>query len=150
MSSRTTLALLAGLIACAGFGPAYADVEPNRANGKFTCPGSAAKQDWMLVATNADPFYCKLSVDSKNQLKGNCFGSGEPDFKIKASGSLKVSSKCEVTGELTLDAGKEGKQKTDITANMTKSQTTIIGVMVASNGSEKGKFGTFTAIRMEK
>ena len=149
MTSRTTLALLAGLIACAGMGSALADIEPNRANGKFTCPGNAVKQDWMLVSTSGDPFYCTFTVDGKNKLKGNCFGSGDPD-KIKASGSLTVNSKCEVSGDITFDDGDGGKAKGDITANMTKSQTTIIGITVASKGSEKGKFGTFSAIRMEQ
>ena len=149
MSSKTTLAVLAGLFACSGLGAAHADIEPNRANGKFTCPGNAVKQDWMLVSTSGDPVYCKFSVDSKNTLKGNCFNSGEPDQTLKMSGSLTVNSKCAVSGDITFDAGEDGKAKAEITANMTKSQTTIIGITVGK-GAEKGQFGAFTAIRMEQ
>jgi|GEM_PF-6021756 hypothetical protein len=150
MSAKTTMVILAGLFACAGAVSAQADIEANRANGKFTCPGSAAKQDWMLIGTSSEPFYCKLSVNSSNKLKGSCFTSGEPDLTIKASGSLSVDSKCDVSGDITFDAGEDGSSKGDVTANMTKSQTTIIGIIVSPKGSTKGQFGTFTAIRMEQ
>jgi hypothetical protein len=149
MSSKATLAVLAGLFACAGLGSAQADIEPNRDNGKFTCPGSAIKQNWMLISTSNDPVYCKLSVDSKNKMKGDCFGSGEPDSKLKASGSLSVNSKCEVSGDITFSGGDVGSAKAEINANMTKSQTTIIGITVGK-GAGKGQFGTFTAVRMEQ
>ncbi len=150
MSSRTSMAILAGLLACAGAATAQAEIEPDRANGKFTCPGKAVKQDWMLVATTGEPFYCKLSVDSSNKMKGDCISTGEPDETVKASGSLTVNSKCAVTGNITFSDSEGNKAKGDITANMTKSQTTIIGITVSSQGSEKGQFGTFTAIRMEQ
>jgi hypothetical protein len=149
MSRRATLAVLAGLIASFAAAEAKADIEANRANGKFTCPGKAVKQDWMLIATNGVPFYCKLSVDSDNNLKGDCFEALDPDIRIKATGDMSVNSKCAVSGTLTLKAGGE-TLKADISANMTKSQTTIIGVTVGSKGSDAGRFGTFSAIRMEQ
>jgi hypothetical protein len=149
MSRKAALAILAGLIASFAAVEASADIEANRENGKFTCPGKAVKQDWMLIATNGVPFYCKLSVDKNNNLSGDCFEGLDPDTRIKATGDMSVTSKCEVSGTLTLKAGGE-VLKADITANMTKSQTTIIGITVGSKGSDKGRFGTFSAIRMEQ
>ena len=149
MTSKTTMAILAGLFACAGALSAHADIEPNRANGKFTCPGKAVKQDWMLIASNGVPFYCKLSVDKNNSLTGDCFDAIDPDTRIKATGDMSVTSKCAVSGTLTLKAGGD-VVKADIAANMTKSQTTIIGITVGSKGEDKGRFGTFTAVRMEQ
>lgn len=149
MSTKAITALLTGLLVCAGALSAHADIEPNRANGKFTCPGKAAKQSWMLISTVSVPFYCKFSVDKNNKLSGDCFEALDPGVRVKATGDLKVNSKCEVTGTLKLKAGGE-TVSADIMANMTKSQTTIIGISVGSKGAEKGLFGTFTAVRMEQ
>lgn len=149
MPKKATLAILAGVFVFAGAMSAHADIEANRANGKFTCPGKAVKQDWMLIATNGVPFYCKLSVDNNNNMKGDCFEALDPDTRIKATGDMKVNSKCVVSGTLTLKAGGE-TLKADIEANMTKSQTTIIGITAGSKGSDKGRFGTFSAVRMEQ
>jgi len=149
MPKKATLAILAGVFACVGAFSAHADIEANRANGKFTCPGKAVKQDWMLIASNGVPFYCKLSVDKNNSLTGDCFDAIDPATRIKATGDMSVNSKCSVSGTLTLKSGGE-VVKADIAANMTKSQTTIIGITVGSKGSDKGRFGTFTAIRMEQ
>jgi len=149
MPKKATLAILAGVFVCVGAFSAHADIEADRANGKFTCPGKAVKQDWMLIASSGVPFYCKLSVDKNNSLSGDCFDAIDPSTRIKASGALSVNSKCDVSGNLTLKAGGD-VVKADITANMTKSQTTIIGITVGSKGSDKGRFGTFTAVRMEQ
>jgi hypothetical protein len=149
MQSRLTLAALAALITCVGVTAAHADPVAMRDNGKFKCPAKAVRYDWMLVATNGDPFYCKLKVNSSNKISGKCFGSGDPDTKVSASGTVEVNNNCEVTGSLKLSMSGD-TAKADIAANMTKSQTTIIGALVASSGSDKGKFGTFSAVRMEQ
>lgn len=149
MPKKATLAILAGVFVCVGAFSAHAEIEADRANGKFTCPGKAVKQDWMLIASNGVPFYCKFSVDKDNNLKGDCFDAIDPDTRIKATGDISVNSKCVVSGSLTLKEGGE-VAKADFEANMTKSQTTIIGIIVGSKGADKGRFGTFTAVRMEQ
>jgi len=149
MQSRLTVAALAALIACAGAVAAHADPVAMRDNGKFKCAAKAVRYDWMLVGTNGDPFYCKLKVDGSNKISGKCFGSGDPDTKVSASGTVEVNNDCEVSGNLKLTMAGD-TAKADIEANMTKSQTTIIGALVASSGSDKGKFGTFSAVRMEQ
>jgi hypothetical protein len=148
MHAKLTTAIVAGLLTCASAASAQADIEATRDNGKFKCPSKAARYDWMLVTTAGDPFYCKLSVNSNNKISGNCFSSGDKT-KMNASGSMAVNNNCEVSGKLQISAP-ELTLKFDVEANMTKSQTTIIGALVDSSGSSKGEFGTFSAVRMEK
>jgi opacity protein-like surface antigen len=148
MHAKLTTAVVAGLLACAGAATAQADIEANRENGKFKCSGKAARYDWMLVSTNGDPLYCKLSVNNSDKVSGDCFASGDKT-KMTASGSMGVNNNCEVSGNLKISA-QDFTLKADIQANMTKSQTTIIGALVDSSGSSKGEFGTFSAVRMEQ
>lgn len=148
MQTRIVLAAFAALFACAGAQAALADIEANRDNGKFKCPSKAARYDWMLVSTAGDPLYCKLKVNSDNKISGDCFAAGDKT-KMNASGSMAVNNNCEVSGNLKISA-EDFTLKADIAANMTKSQTTIIGTLVDSSGSSKGQFGTFSAVRMEK
>lgn len=149
MTLTIRLAVVAGLLTAVGAVTAHAETVAERANGKFKCPGNSVKHDWMLISTSGDPLYCKLSVTSKNKINGKCFDADDPKLKMKASGSMKVDSKCVVTGSFNLDAGDGELAKASIEANMTKSQTTIIGIVVNSEKPDKGRFGTITAIRMQ-
>jgi len=150
MYAKLTAAIVAGLFVCAGAVSASADVAPAKDNGKFKCPGKAVKSDWMLLSASGDPSYCRLKVNSKNKISGNCFFSDEPNSKSKASGTIEVNNNCAVSGKLTLKI--DGVTSTGtIQANMTKSQTTILGILVSTGGGpDKNAFGTFTAVRIEK
>lgn len=125
--------LAVGAIALFAAAPAIAqDIEAQKG---YKCKSKSLNASWMIILGGGNkPVYCDAVVDKNGKIGASaCYEKKMDKIVGDLSGTLSISSKCAISGQVTLTPTSGKATKSDVEFYMDAAETSFAGVLTAKD-----------------
>ena len=144
MNSRNLLMAIGATVLLAAAPAAAQDIEAQKG---YTCKSKSLNANWMIIIGGSDkPSYCEAAVDKNGNINTSaCFEKKTDKIVGDLSGKLSITSKCAISGDITINPTSGKGEKTTAELYMDAAATSFVGVLTAKDDG----FVVVQAIRMK-
>jgi len=144
MNARNLLMAIGATALLAAAPAAAQDIEAQKG---YKCTSKYLDANWMIIIGGADkPSYCEASVDKSGKIGTSaCYEKKTDKIVGDLSGKLSITSKCAISGDVTINPTSGKGTKTSAEAYMDAAATSFVGVLTAKDDG----FIVVQAIRMK-